>query len=246
MNETVAFPQAAAASTVPRRDLYGPIHKAIRHFMADTLVRVGSMDAADSADMHTTLNQLSGLLALLRGHLQHENRFVHPAIEARSQGGARRIAGEHDDHVASIDALQAEADALAARPADRRGPSAMRLYRHLALFIAENLQHMDFEETAHNAVLWAAYSDAELQDMHAAIMAHVPPQEMGVVLHWMAPALSHAELAQMLGGMQAEMPPENLRAVLDQVKLRLSAARWGKLAAALGVPQQPGLVDFRA
>ena len=32
----------------------------------------------------------------------------------------------------------------------------------LALFIADNFQHMHVEETAHNAVLWARYTDAEL------------------------------------------------------------------------------------
>ena len=50
-------PQAhdSAAPTAPRLDLYAPIHKALRSFMSDTLVRVGRIDVADAEDMHSTL-----------------------------------------------------------------------------------------------------------------------------------------------------------------------------------------------
>ncbi len=237
MNEILEPVQPAFAKSMPRMDLYVTIHKALRHFMADTLVQIGAMDTDDRADLQQGLDQLRSLLALLRGHVQHENGFVHPAIEARHPGGSGRIAGEHEEHLASIDALQCEADALASARTEQRAPLALRLYRHLALFIAENLQHMHIEETVHNPLLWANYSDAELLGMHAEIMAHVPPQEMAVVEHWIAPALSHAELAGMLASMQADMPPALFRDVLQRLRPRLNASRWAKLTAALNLPQ---------
>jgi hypothetical protein len=81
--------------------------------------------------------------------------------------------------------------------------------------------------------------------VHNALLADVDPQEMTVVLHWMASSLSHPELAGMLGAMQAEMPPEPFANLLQLVQSRLSLPRWDKLARALQVPQQPGLVDVR-
>ena len=40
---------------------------------------------------------------------------------------------------------------------------ALRVQRQLALFVAENLHHMQIEETTHNDLLWESYSDAEIQ-----------------------------------------------------------------------------------
>ncbi len=244
MNTVIDLARTIPA-TAPRMDLYSTIHKALRAFMADTLTRVGSMDAADEGDLRVTLGQLKGLTTLMRAHLHHENQFVHPALEARLQGSSVRIAQEHEEHGASLDALDAEADAVAQATGSQRPRLAMRLYRHLALFVAENLQHMHVEETAHNQALWSAYSDEELEAIHGALLGSVPPAEMGQVLHWMAPALAHSELAGMLGGMQMQMPPEAFRGVLDAVRERLSMPRWDKLARALNVPQQPGLVHVR-
>ncbi len=242
---TTTTAAAAAAPALPRADLYAPIHKALRLFMSDTLARVGAMDAADQAEVGSAIDQLLALLQLLRSHLQHENHFLHPALEARRPGSSSVAADQHDEHRASIDALECEANAMAAAPAPQRDSLALRLYRHLALFVAENLQHMHVEETAHNHALWAAYGDADLMALHDELVASVPAPEMGLVLHWMAPALSHAELAGMLGAMQADMPPENFRDVLTLVRSRLPEPRWDKLARALRVPQAPGLVDVR-
>lgn len=234
MNETF---QSVPSASLPRVDLYVPIHKALRHFMADTMVHIGAMDSSDSTEVRQALDQLGGLLDMLLAHLRHENALVHPAIEARRPGGTLRVAGEHDEHLASIEALQAEAAALDAAAPAQRAMLADRLYRHLALFVAENLQHMHFEEAAHNPLLWSAYGDDELLGVHAEIIGQVQPHEMAAALYWMAPSLSHGELAGMLGGMQAQMPAPAFAAVLEPLRSRLSAARWAKLSAALLLPQ---------
>lgn len=244
MDTTLTRPAATPAATGPRFDLYAPIHKAIRLFMTDTLVRIGCMDSADRDEVRGAIDQLQGLLGLLRGHVAHENDYIHPAIEARRAGGSARIAEEHDEHLASIEALECEANAMTAAPAPERESLALRLYRHLALFIAENLQHMHVEESSHNSQLWAAYRDDELVALHEELVASVPPAEMATVIRWMAPALSHAELSGMLMGMRAGMPPEAFMGVVDMVRERLPYARWAKLAATLGVAQAPGLVDY--
>ena len=147
-------------------DLYVSIHKALRHFMTDTLTRVGRIDVADRADRDEALGQLDELLGLCLAHLHHENEFVHTAIEARQPAGSQRIAGEHVEHAESIAALKDEAAALRDASGVDAERLALRLYRHLALFVAENFQHMHIEETVHNALLWQHYSDAELGALH--------------------------------------------------------------------------------
>lgn len=235
--------EPAVTRSAPRPDLYAPIHKALRSCMMDTLMRVGRLDVGDAAEMQAVLGQFDALLQLCSSHLQHENEFVHPAIEAREGGRSRRIAGEHVEHLAHIDALRDEATALRAAEGERRQVLALRLYRHLALFVADNFQHMQLEETVHNASLWAHYRDEELAALHDRLLASVPPVEQLRVLRWMIPALNPAERAELVGGMKAGMPPEALLGLLDQGRPHLDERSWDKLARAIGVPQQPGLVE---
>jgi hypothetical protein len=101
---------------------------------------------------------------------------------------------------------------------------------------------MEIEEAAHNAALWAAYSDAELVGIEGRLLASIEPAEMATWLRWMVPAMSPAERAGMLGAMAQQMPPEAMRWVLDIVQPRLDQQAWAKLARALGLPPVPGLM----
>lgn len=235
--ETLNAP--ASAATAPRFDLYAGIHKALRLFMGDTLALVGRLDTDDAGELAATLGQVDALIAQCRAHLAKENQYLHPLIEARRPGASQRIADEHVEHLEALAALEAEVAALRALPTAVAG---LRLYRHLARFVGENLEHMHVEETTHNAALWAAYTDAELAQVHQRILAGIEPAEMAVVLRWMVPALTPAERAGMLGAMQREMPPAALRGVLDIVRPHLDDTAWAKLARALGLPPVPGLM----
>lgn len=232
-----------ATPPVPRHDIYAPIHKALRLFMTDTLTRIGRMDTADRAEVGATLDQLDALLDLCTSHLQHENDFLHPALEARQRHAAARTALDHVEHGHGIAALRQEALGLREAPAVRAPGLALRLYRHLALFVADNLQHMHIEETANNAALWSHYRDDELHALHERLLATLSDAERLQVARWMVPALSPAERAAVLGKMRAQMPPEAFRAVLDTVQPHVDHAGWIKLARDLRFSPVPGLVE---
>jgi hypothetical protein len=243
MTSTLSTPhsqaqQAARASGAPRLDLYAPIHKALRSFMSDTLGRLGRMDATDADELQDTLQQFEALMALCASHVQHEDQFMHPAIEARQPAGSARIAHEHEEHLQSIAELRDEAAALRAAPAAARATLALRLYRHLALFVAANFQHMHIEETAHNAALWAHYSDAELMQLHGRLMSAIDPREHLLVARWMLPALTPAERCAVVGGMKAEAPPEAFLGLMAQVRPHLSCQTWTQLAHDFNLPKE--------
>ncbi len=233
---------APAAPQPARMEMYTTIHKALRQFMADTLVRIGRMDVDDADETRDALARLGALLGMLRAHVSHENTFVHPAVEQQRPGAQQRLGQDHDEHLATIDELEAQALALPAT--HNRDAAALRLYRHLALFVAENFEHMHVEETSNQAMLWALFSDADLTALHDRLLASIPMPEMAVTLRWMAGALNFKELAGMLGAMKAGMPAEAFGGVLDQMRPQMSATRWSRLAAHLGVPQVPGLAAF--
>jgi hypothetical protein len=224
------------ASVPPRLNMYVPIHKALRAFMGDTLAGVGRLDPADDSDVGVTLEQVRGLLAALTLHLESENRFVHPAMEARRPGSTAATSHCHVEHECALGELATMIEAVARQTGVERQAAVAALYSRLALFVAENLEHMAVEERDNMAVLWAEYSDEELAAIDAAIVAHVPPAAKAVALRWMMAALSHGERVHMLQGMRRAAPPEAFEALLAIARTHLGARDWAKLAAALALP----------
>jgi len=231
-----------APTKAPRFDPYIFIHKALRQFMGHTLSRLGSMDVGDAEERPLVLDGVDALLQFMRGHLQHENDFVHTAIEARHPGGARHSADDHLLHVDAIGNLEDESRAVRDARDEHRPALALRLYRHLAEFVGENLVHMQVEETQNNAALWALYSDAELIEIHDRLLATIGPAEMALTARWMAASMSVPELALLFGEMQHKAPPPAFAALLDVARTQLDDRRWAQLARALGRPPVPGLV----
>ena len=232
----------AAASTgparshaAPRLDLYAAMQKGLRFFMADTLARVGWLDVQDADEMSATLAQVQRPLDLCRSHLDHKNRFVHTALEARCPSATLRIAGEHDAHLDALWALEADAAALRALPG---AAAAHRFYRHLALFVAQSLEHMNVEETAHNNALWASQRrrtggrppapggfDRVGRDGRRAALDGARDGARRTRRHaWRDAAASSAR--------------SDAR-VLDTVRPHLHDRAWGKLARAVGIPGVP-------
>ena len=235
-NRTTVTRTAQAASPEIRRfDIYAPIHKALRNFMSDTLLRVGRLDVDDADECERSLGQVDALLDFCAQHMEHENEFVHTAIGARLPAGAARTADDHVEHSECIDGLRDELRSLRAARGEQRERLALRLYRHLALFVAENFRHMHIEETVNNAALWAHYTDEEIVELHHRLLASIPPRGHLEVARWMIAALAPSERTVVLGEMQREAPPEAFRAVIELVRPHLDASGLTKLGRAIGV-----------
>ena len=234
--------QSVAAVEAPRFDMYSGIHKALRAFMSDTLLAVGRMDPLDEDDVAQASGRVLDLMAVCAGHLQHENDFVHAAIEARAAGASAAIGHEHEDHVKHIAQLSDLVVVLRGAAPRARPAAAARLYHELALFIADNFEHMNVEESAHNAVLWARYTDAELMAIHDALVASIAPQEMMAIARWLVPFQNPQDRFHLLADMRAKAPAPAFQAVLDLVQPLLTTKEWSKLTGALGIASVPGLV----
>jgi Hemerythrin HHE cation binding domain len=235
--ETTTQPTAtlpASAAPAGRLDLYAGIHKALRLGMSRTLCAVGSTDPGDADELAQALHGVERLLVLCELHLKHENQFVHPALERAHPGSAARIADEHVHHAEAIADLRDLAGLVAHSSGAPRAGALARLYRALALFVADNLSHMHVEETVHNPLLWSGFSDAELLEIEHAIVGAIEPQAMFEILHWFIPALNAPERAAMLASMRQGMPPEVFGAVLDVARRTLGEPAFAQLVRTLG------------
>jgi hypothetical protein len=217
-----------------RFDMYAFIHKALRAMMTDAVVALGRLDVNEAEDMAQTLARLRALLSACASHLQHEEDFIHPVIEARLPGAARLTTDDHRHHRVQIAALESAVGALEQASLGQRAMLAHALYLALAAFVADNLQHMQIEERDNNAALQAAYTDEELLAIHDRLVASIPPQEMAATLRWMLPNLSAPERAALLGGMALSLPRAAFDGVLVLARQNLNPRDWLKLMMALG------------
>lgn len=220
-----------------RYNIYGLVHKGLRAFMAQTLYRAGRTDWQDGDDSTQTLNELRALVHTCRSHLQHENQFLHTAMEARQPGSSRQANHDHDEHEQAISGLLIDCDAVEHSHGLQRAQRGERLYQRLALFIAENLEHMAMEEVDHNAVLWAHYQDQEIIAIEQALVASIAPEKSMAFLRWMLQAATPAERADKLRGIRAHAPAEVFMGILSMLQPLLSATDWHKLQLALTLSQ---------
>lgn len=225
---------APSVQPFARFDIYHRIHKALRLCMTDTMLWVGRLDCADPRDVAAAMSQVRSIAAFCASHLDHENEFVHPALEARSPGSAQQTELEHAHHFEACARLGELADAVEAARAPASQALANQLYRELALFFAESVVHMDMEESSNNATLWASHADADLLAIEHAIIASLSDEERGVTMRWMIPALTPSERLAMVDGVRQQAPAHVFTAMLAGMQALLSQQDWLKLCDGLG------------
>lgn len=233
LQEVLAVRDAGAS---PRFDIYAGIHKGLRLMLSDALARAGRVDPASPSQRRELAETVEQLADLCESHLSHENAFIHPAIERVQAAGSRRIAAEHVDHQQDIAALREHARQLRDVPADQRDAACRSLYQALALFMAHNMAHMHIEETEHNALLWAHYSDAEIIAIQGQLVAHLEPAEKMAALRWMLPGMAPTERRMLLAGLRADAPPQAFEAILALARQVLAPEDWLALAQGLETP----------
>ncbi len=213
-----------------RFDGYLSVHKGLRAFMADVLTTIGRTDASDAAEVAEGMALVRSLLDICRGHLFTENQFLHTAMEARRPGSACVTANDHVQQEEKFEQLESQILAVERTLAAARTSNLLQLYRTLALFVAENFQHMNVEEIDNNETLWSLYTDSELHAIHEEILKSIDPEKMRVFLRWILPYVSPAERAAIVSGMQQSMPEPVFEQFLSGVRQLLSEKDWIKLS----------------
>jgi hypothetical protein len=223
------MPTIQANETKTRFDIYLHVHKGLRAFMVDALTTVGRTDPFDADEVAAGITQVRDLLEICREHLFTENQFVHTAMEARRRGSACTTANEHVQHEEAFERLETLLRTIERASGTDLQSKLQSLYQELALFVADNLQHMNVEERENNEVLWSLYTDEELYRIHSEILASLEPETVTLNLRWILPNVSHQERAVILTGLQNAMPIPAFDQVLALIKPHLNDRDLRKL-----------------
>lgn len=218
-------------SAADRWDLYGPVHKGLRHAHALMLSRIGNADfTADTAEL---LRDLRAHLAMAASHLHHEEQVIHAAIEARCPGAAAALEEQHDHHRVHIAAIDTAIGLIEA--GSRTQFAGRRLYRLFAQFVADDLDHMAEEEGDFFPLLCRHFTDAELKEIEHAIVANLEPDMAAAFAEAMLAAANIDERVTLLGGLRQGMPAPAYQNLFRSVVVPSSSGPELERLGALGL-----------
>jgi hypothetical protein len=179
-------------------DIYAPVHKGLRMALSRLLIRLGAVDALERGAVATLMADLRAQMILSAAHLDHEEREIHAALEARAPGAAADLYADHDRHRASFTLIEMAIVAVEAATPDRRRAPLHRLYLAFTRFLADDLAHMAEEEEVILPVLQDLFTDGELMAIEGRIGACLTPDRMIAYAQLMIPASSPAERLALL------------------------------------------------
>jgi hypothetical protein len=174
-------------------NVYEKIHKGQRAWFGRLLIALGASGAGTPAAA-AALAEAGALLAHLRAHAEHEERFIHPLLEEAAPAIAARLRAEHETIDAAMVAL--------AHGAELGDPK--RVYRDLSLLASQYFRHLDVEEHEAMPVLNSAFDDGALQErIFMPFGASRTLDDVVTDLRLQLLALTPAESQELLAGMFA-------------------------------------------
>lgn len=169
-------------------DFYGTIHKAVRRRLFLVSMQIGVTDFTDGREVTELETALQSLTKFLRRHAEHENAHVNPLIERIAP--QMDFAAEHEEQEAALDNLEREFEEIVG--SQEKVKKGAAFYYRFNAFVGRYLEHLNEEETM-MPVLWAHYSQAELQAAFLAIVTSITPLEMQDSMPFLLPSLNPQE-----------------------------------------------------
>jgi hypothetical protein len=216
-------------------DLYRDIHKGIRGRLFELTLEAGRINPNDRSARSSLHAQVEDLAEVLASHAHHEDTHIQPAMEMHLPTLAEQIAGQHDGLERRVERFRERAEAVVDADARSQRQQIHELYLELGSFTSAYLAHQDLEERVVMPDLESTIGEEATGAIHQAIIASIPPDEMGRSLSFMLPAMNVDDRAGLLGGMQAGAPAEVFEGVWGLAGSVLPPADHAALAARLGL-----------
>lgn len=209
---------------LPQVDVYGAVHKGIRYALLDLLRRMGTVAANDSSNLDMLLDDLDGAFYLCATHAEHEERFIHGVVEARSPGALVGLEVAHAGLGELLESLRTAMSTLGSASPEHK-PGLYRLfYLQYCRFVAQCLEHMAQEELHTQTLLERLFTTEQIGEIQARMLASIGPEELLVFLRVMLPAVTPSERVSLLAPPRAALPREAFEAIMLTVRHCLNPA----------------------
>jgi hypothetical protein len=205
-----------------RFNSFNMIHKALRAMLYDTALCLQQIYFADIEEADDALNKVETVIAQFDQHALHEDTYVLPAIRILDPNLVAVFEGEHEEDHALGEKLKHIINMFRATSgAEERiacGSALIHAFREFMIF---NLEHMAKEEVDINKVLWENYTDAQLMEINARIVASIPAEEKIISSKWMMRGVNKMEAIAWLKGVKKTAPSFVFESLLEMTEAEL-------------------------
>lgn len=218
----------------PRYNLFGLIHKALRHMLYDTALKIQRNDFSSAEETAPVIAQLEQLLLYFDQHADHENTFILPVAREHDYRLVDTLEEEHEeDHRLTEDLRAFVAQWKMETQAGPRAIWGERIFYAFNKFVAFNLYHTNKEERILNPVFWKHYSDEELHAITQKIVQSIQPEILMAQSRWMMRSIHRMEAIAWLSGVKAEAPPHVFDMFMNMAQEELPPHLWQEVKALL-------------
>jgi hypothetical protein len=198
------------------------------------MVKLGQTDFTDEAEAVESIALVRRQLAASASHLAHEDAHIHNVLEERAPGSSSALEDDHRHHRDTFFDLEVLLDRIEDTAPAERAALGRILYLRFSKFVADDLHHMAEEELETLVQLHELFSDQELREIEADIIASIPPQERMETLGRFVPVLSRPDRISFLSFARASAPPEVFDALMEAaVRPVLKPDDWRHLSEGL-------------
>ncbi len=216
-------------------DILRDIHKGLRAELFSVTGAAGRIDPASAAARQELAAHVRQLVGVLESHAAHEDTTLQPVLREQLPDLFSRIETDHEVLDRRTSRLAVLADETAESGPQTAGAAMRNLYLELASFTGAYLIHQDLEETTVLPALAAAVGPEAMREIHASILAALPPEEKARSLAFMLPAMNIDNREELLSEIRSSAPPPAFEGVLGLANAVLDADEYAALAVRLGV-----------
>jgi len=215
-----------------RAEIFINVHKGLRRGLWGLATRIGELDWDDADEVEATGQEFENMLLFLREHSANEDEIQFSFLEERSPGVTRKEQEVHRELEYRLDLLEKHWYQLLREQV--RGESGYEFYLEYNKFLSSYLDHMDREERELTEAFYRHCSDPEIDDTFRRIIERTSPQDMGVMLSYMIPAMNPSERLEFMSRAKSAVAPEVFDKVKTLAKNVLKPGSWRKLSGRLG------------
>jgi hypothetical protein len=209
-----------------RFNLFKSVHKGLRALLADTLMQLQQTDFLIETHAKVAFERIKLVLLLMHRHTKWEDDIVFQRLGPNALSMTGYFTNQHYH----TDALTLNMDILIcgfdeAKTLIGKESVANSLLNAFVEFTAFNFNHMTMEEQLINPLLWATFSDQELQALQ---LLHLNPSNSKsdqAFLQWMLIHNTNRELASWLNSMNHKATTSQFNRIYDLAQEVLTPER---------------------
>lgn len=200
-------------------------HKFVIAFVNDVGRLIARANFDNDDDLYEVKQKITQLSGLLSAHAAHEESAFHSLLKQKGSTIHEKIAEDHANHEKIFADWQAQLQTIATTDsAEEKIAKGYQFYLSFRRFEADNLQHLNEEETLLMTELQKLYTDEELElvERHTYQKPEMTPEALLHMLTTLIPYMNNDDLRAFLSDIQ-KADQDKFLATMDRLKIEGSS-----------------------